>query len=210
MQIDKNVNTDTNTDTNTVTNTNTNTTRLNLKRKRGDGAGGSQTNINGLSYEKLTELTELNDCLTILEPNVNYVKIKFNQGGDEYYKTNQYKFYKFMRKHTNKNIKKAHGCKNPDECYIRENDKIIFIIEKKFQQTSGSVCEKIQTADFKLWQYSRTFPEYKIVYIYCLSDWFQFNCKAELEYLKFKNVPVFWGKSLSYKNDIINFIINYE
>ena len=39
------------------------------------------------------------------------------------------------------------------------------IIEKKFQQCSGSVCEKIQTPDFKLWQYQRIFPNYKIHYV---------------------------------------------
>ena len=51
-------------------------------------------------------------------------------------------------------MEKAHGCKNPDECYIDKESKNMFIIEKKFQQCSGSVCEKIQTPHFKKWQYS--------------------------------------------------------
>ena len=84
------------------------------------------------------------------------------------------------------------------------------IIEKKFQQVSGSVCEKIQTYDFKMWQYQRTFPSYNIVYIYCLSEWFKTNCKAELEYFEYRNVPLFWGNSPSYKNDIIHFMNNYK
>ena len=67
---------------------------------------------------------------------------------------------------------------------------------------------KIQTSDFKLWQYGRTFPSYQIVYIYCLSDWFRENCKAELEYLLLKNVPVFWGSSPTYKKDIVKFILS--
>ena len=104
------------------------------------------------------------------------------------------------------NVPRAHGCKNPDECYIDEEDKKIFIIEKKCQQVRGSVCEKIQTSDFKVWQYSRTFPGYKVVYIYCLSDWFKENCKAELEYLAFKGVPVFWGNDVEYKRKIVYFI----
>ena len=62
----------------------------------------------------------------------------------------------------------------------------------------------------KNWQYNRTFPEYKIVYAYCLSDWFKENCKAELEYLDYKNVPVFWGKDVDYKNKVVNFIVNYK
>jgi len=115
-----------------------------------------------------------------------------------------------MKDKMNKDIAKAHGCKNPDECYIDEEFKNIFIIEKKFQQCPGSVCEKIQTSDFKLWQYSRTFPDYTIIYIYCLSDWFKKNCIVELEYLNIKNVPYFWGGSETYKDDIINFILNYK
>ena len=115
-----------------------------------------------------------------------------------------------MDKHVDKNIKKGHGCKNPDESYIDENTKTVFIIEKKFQQVSGSVCEKIQTWDFKIWQYNRTFPEFNIVYIYCLSEWFKKNCEAELEYFQFKQIPIFWGNSKTYKADIINFIVNYK
>jgi hypothetical protein len=91
-----------------------------------------------------------------------------------------------MKDELDTSICKAHGCKNPDECFIDKNRKTIFIIEKKFQQVGGSVCEKIQTPDFKVWQYRRTFPLYQIVYIYCLSEWFKDNCKAELEYLQHK------------------------
>jgi len=82
----------------------------------------------------------------------------------------------------------------------------VFIIEKKFQQTPGSVCEKIQTAPFKLNQYKKMFPEYNIYYIYCLSDWFKSNCIAELEYLKDEGIPVFWGNSDKYKEEIIDYI----
>ena len=110
----------------------------------------------------------------------------------------------------NRTIENAHGCKRPDECVIDDVNKVIFILEKKFQQTSGSVCEKIQTAGMKRWQYSRIFPDYNIVYIYCLSDWFKDNCKAELEYLAYLKVPVFWSNSITYKSDIVQFIINYK
>jgi hypothetical protein len=106
-----------------------------------------------------------------------------------------------------KNIEKGHGCKSPDECYINEQTKKIFILEKKFQQVNGSVCEKIQTSHFKKWQYSRSFPEYTIVYIYCLSKWFKKNCKAELEYLNIENVPFFFGNDIDYKKKIVGFII---
>lgn len=100
------------------------------------------------------------------------------------------------------------GAKTQMNVILMKKKKNIFIIEKKFQQVNGSVCEKIQTADFKIWQYSRTFPQYNIEYIYCLSNWFKNNCKAELEYLEFKNIPVFFGDD-EYKQNIINYIINY-
>ena len=125
-------------------------------------------------------------------------------------RTKQSNFFKCMEVHRDKSVKKAHGCKNPDECYIDNDKKIIFIIEKKFQQVSGSVCEKIHGCDFKLWQYNRTFPEYKIVYIYCLSEWFKKNCEAEIEYFIYDKVPFFWGNSKTYKDDIIKFIISYK
>jgi hypothetical protein len=177
-------------------------------KNKGTGAGGSNTNKNGLSYEKLTDL---GDKLTTI-PNENKYssKIKFNGSEKSFIKTKQANLFKCMTKYTEPNITKAHGCKNPDECYIDEESKNIFIIEKKFQQCSGSVCEKIQTSDFKKWQYKRTFPEFNIVYIYCLSEWFRKNCIAELDYLKYKGVPVFWGSSITYKDDMVNFIINYK
>ena len=123
--------------------------------------------------------------------------------------TNLFK-YMNMNKHINNKVEKAHGCVRPDECYIDEFNKNIFIVEKKFQQVNGSVCEKIQTPEFKIWQYNRIFPQYNVVYIYCLSEWFKNNCKAEIEYLEIKNIPYFWGNSNNYKNNIINFIINYK
>jgi hypothetical protein len=167
---------------------------------RGTGAGGCNTNRNGLSYETKTDLSteykvenyNCNQC-----PEIRF----FNN--DKIYK-------RVLKSHIfsciegiDKSVISAHGCKNPDECYIDVVSRIIFIIEKKFQQVSGSVCEKIQTGHFKLYQYGKTFPRYKIVYIYCLSDWFKDNCKAELEYLKEINIPVFWGNDVDYKNNFI-------
>ena len=172
---------------------------------RGTGAGGANTNGNGLSYEALTCL---DDCINLIEKNKNYEKISFHNNKNKILiSTKQSKFIKCMDNHRNKSISIAHGCKNPDECYIYENK--IFIIEKKFQQTSGSVCEKIQTGVFKRHHYSELYPDFTIIYIYCLSDWFKENCLSELAYLRNNNIPVFWGSSLTYKQDIIQFIINY-
>jgi hypothetical protein len=176
-------------------------------KNKGTGAGGRNTNKNGLPYE---EMTDLDDRITIMETNRFSKIIRFNNNKKQFIKTKQANLFKCMKDEININIEKAHGCKNPDECYIDKELKNIFIIEKKFQQCSGSVCEKIQTPDFKMWQYSRTFPDYTIIYIYCLSDWFKKNCIAELEYLDVKKISYFWGNSETFKDNIINFIINYK
>jgi len=174
---------------------------------KGKGAGGANTNKNGLSYETKTDLsTEYN----IIQQDKYSKKVTFTTNQNiSLLTTKQHNLFKCMDKNIDKNIYRAHGCKNPDECFIDEATKTMFIIEKKFQQTAGSVCEKIQTPDFKIWQYSRTFPNYTIIYIYCLSDWFKYNCKAEIEYLEYKKIPLFWGNSDSYKTDIVNFMIDY-
>lgn len=179
-------------------------------KNRGTGAGGSNTNKNGLPYE---ELTDLNDMVTVVQQSTLYSKVTFSSDVRKtFIKTKQANLFKYMNSinELNTHVEKAHGCKNPDECYIDTVSKNMFVIEKKFQQCSGSVCEKIQTGPFKLWQYTRTFPKYKIVYVYCLSAWFKENCKSELEYLAQQGIPVFWGNSTTYKQDIVDFIVNYK
>ena len=186
--------------------------KLNLNEKndkiinKGTGAGGANTNKNGLSYEKLTNL---DDMFVIIEKKKYGNRIEYKK---KYHmiQIKRNSLFKFLEKEIDKNVEKGHGCKNPDECFVDEDKKIIFIIEKKFQNVPGSVCEKIQTSDFKIWQYNRTFPNYQIVYMYCLSDWFKNNCKAELEYLNLKKIPIFWGKNEYYKTQILDFMINYE
>ena len=174
-------------------------------KNKGTGAGGSKTNQHGLPYERLTNLST---HYLVLQEHPHYQQICIKN--IPFVSTKKTSLFKYMDKHMDHQIVKAHGCKQPDECFINENNRTMFIIEKKFQQTGGAVCEKIQTSDFKLWQYSRTFPKYQIVYIYSLSDWFRENCVAELEYLNSKEIPVFWGNDTQYKTKIIDFMINYK
>ncbi len=192
---------------NAAANSDTNKNKIETKKNKtkGTGAGGAQTNKNGLPYESLTDLkTEY----TVVSTDKYCSHIKFPQCDKTWVSTGQSKFFKCMEPYMNKTVYKAHGCKHPDECYVDHCSNTIFILEKKFQHVTGSVCEKIQTSSFKIWEYSRMFPDFRIVYMYCLSDWFKTNCKAELEYLELKNVPVFWGNDTHYKNKIIDFIID--
>jgi hypothetical protein len=186
------------------------TTRLTLNAivNKGTGAGGSNTNRTGLSYEEKTDLTTEFEKVRETHSNCNIIKFKgFRQN---LILANKAKLSKYMKKdkQMNINIKPAHGCKCPDEAFIDKSNKKLYIIEKKFQQCSGSVCEKIQTAHFKRIHYNKLYPNYDVIYCYCLSNWFKENCEAELEYLEEINIPVFWGDDIDYKSKVIKFMLD--
>jgi hypothetical protein len=177
---------------------------------RGTGAGGKNTNKNGLTFEKKVSVISEIDIHSSNKKG-RYFEFGFKNDKDENYKyiaASQNGFFKYMdgKGEINNDIKPAHGCKKPDECIIDEDNKKIYIVEKKFQQVSGSVCEKIQTAPFKKEHYQKRIPNYKIHYIYCLSKWFEKNCETELEYLKENGIPVFIDNK-KIGEDIKNFII---
>jgi hypothetical protein len=129
-------------------------------RNKGTGAGGSNTNRNGLSYEEKTDLSTRYKVLRKNSNCIHCIEIQFDNE-KVYTRINKGHIFKCIERVGN-SIQSGHGCKNPDECYVDKYLKIIFIIEKKFQQVSGSVCEKIQTPHFKVYQYKKTFPSYKI------------------------------------------------
>ena len=181
----------------------------NTMSNQGTGAGGATTNTNGLKYEDVTDVsTEYN----IIRETALFKEIQFNSSDKKFISGRKAALFKYMAENgkMDTSIQVAHGCKQPDQWFINEPDKQLFIIETKFQQKPGSVCEKIQTPHFKVWQYNRRFPSYDIVYIYCLSDWFKDNCKAELEYLEHEHIPVFWGCSDDYKSKLVEFMSNYK
>jgi hypothetical protein len=73
------------------------------------------------------------------------------------------------------------------DCFVNYRDKTVYIIEKKFQSSAGSVDEKLQTCDFKRKQYKKLFSSigYDIQYIYLLCDWFRKpEYRDVLQYIK--------------------------
>jgi hypothetical protein len=179
---------------------------------KGTGAGGAMTNHNGLNYE---DITSLDTHITVLceetygkGKNGKGYKVKFNENGKTFIKLCKSGLFLYMQtKNEINNIIPASGCKQPDEAFINEEDKTLFIIEKKFQQTTGSVDEKIQTGVFKKYHYSQLFNNYKIIYIYCLSDWFKkIEYSSVLKYLNENGVPIYFGSDIDYKDKITNFI----
>ena len=160
-----------------------------VKVNRGIGAGGANTNAHGLNYEVLTDLKNVM-CDTHLIP------------------LSKSLFHKEMisRNYRDTEVKPMHGCRQPDEAYLDDENKKLFIIEKKFQQVNGSVCEKIQTGDAKRENFQDMFPSLKVEYVYILSDWFRDNCQSELKYLSRRNIPVFWGSDPEFKTSIKTFM----
>lgn len=177
---------------------------------KGTGAGGANTNKNGLIFE---EVVDLKDGYESIQPSRNGIgsEVTFKGYLRTFIEVSKSALHKYMKEIRQKNmtLKPAAGCKQPDEAYIDLEEKNIIIIEKKFQQTSGSVDEKLQTGCFKQLHYKELFPNFKIYYMYCLSDWFQRDeYKSVLNYLKDGGIHVFWGNSETCKEKIIEFIHN--
>ena len=177
-------------------------------KNRGTGAGGSKTNKNGLPYEEITELKDDERYKNTGKIHTNkkeYPTVEID--GRPYTKPKKGGLRTYMEQQGE--YTKREKCLQPDECYVDELLKTINIIEKKFQQTPGSVDEKIQTAIFKKEFYEEQYPNYKIKYCYCLSDWFrQSKYEPEMRYLKKYGFKVFWGTEPSYQNDILDWIVN--
>jgi len=189
----------------------TNMSEITIINNRGTGAGGANTNVNGLQYESLTDLNPVEVNLSTRIRNGIHNEVAFEGYSRKFILANKSMLHKYMKQigELNPDLIPASGCKEPDEAYIETEQKVVFIIEKKFQQGHGSVDEKIQTGHFKAEHYAELFPKYKVHYIYCLSDWFKRDeYKSPLRYLKKHNIPVFWGSSETYKQDVIEFMHN--
>ncbi len=135
------------------------------------GKGGANTKT-GLVFEGKTDLT------TFLSSQKNY-EVK---DGVVYYKNElvarvfkKHSFYKFLEEEgvVWKNIVSKRLLPD-DSIYVIINN-TMFIIECKFQQSAGSVDEKLQTCDFKKRQYQKLLAQLnmEVEYIYLLSEWFK-------------------------------------
>ena len=154
-------------------------------KNKGTGAGGKNTNANGLNFE---EMAYLDDYFSIITKMSYGIKIQFNGYSKEFIYLKKKEFSKWTQQlpvGEYNNIPKLHGTKEPDACFINEESKQIIILEKKFQNSGGSVAEKLQT------------PINKIR-----------NAKAELIDLDEDNIPYYIGLSKDIKNQVVNEINN--
>ena len=152
---------------------------------RGTGAGGSNTNKTGLGFESDTDIGVIDNMIRLPQGELHRFMNKNGYILDENYKNS-------------KNL--AHGCKRPDDAHLEPKKNILYLIEKKCQNTSGSVAEKLQTAVFKKSFYQKIYPTVHICYIYMLSDYFKTACPVELEFLKENGIPYYFQEDNIVKN----------
>ena len=72
---------------------------------------------NGLNFEEKTNLVKHN------------MPVQFRENGPIFINVSKNGLKKYMISKRS-NVKDAHGCKRPDECFINEDSRTIFIIEK--------------------------------------------------------------------------------
>lgn len=97
----------------------------------------------------------------------------------------------------------------PDEVFINVKKKKAYIIEKKFQNTSGSTDEKLQTCDFKKRIYKKLLrgTGFTVKYFYVCNDWFKQPYYEDVhKYIKKSKCSLFFNeiplKKLGLKNHI--------
>ena len=146
---------------------------------KGTGAGGANTNVTGKSFEQKTEnetrllasgfvRKQIPGCEKNLESSFYYLikesgptesVVYLTQGGLKKY------FKHFFKKEL---------CRHPDEAYLfRNGDKYTLkVLEKKNQNTSGSVDTKLMTARDFIEEYEDSIEDsnFTIKYGFCISD----------------------------------------
>lgn len=144
--------------------------------------GGAQTNINGLKFERETQLSEAMAAAGFTVKQIDTTKNGAAQT-HELLDENQQLIGLLTQKHgLYKHFLEPNGIPHtilsaqlqPDEAFINYKNKTVYIIEKKYQAVSGTADEKLQTCPFKLRQYRRLFTPlgYDVKYMYVLNDWF--------------------------------------
>lgn len=144
--------------------------------KSGKGGGNTKT---GLVFEGKTDLK------TFLEEQPGYRVEKIDNDNFRYKVyfrekevANIFKKYGFYRYLKSIGIEwKNHISRKllpDDSIYVIVNN-TLYIIECKYQQTEGSVDEKLQTCDYKKKQYQKLMApaNIEVEYVYLLADWFR-------------------------------------
>lgn len=142
---------------------------------RKGGKGGSNT-LTGLYFENTKDILKIFQKIPgyqIKKSNIGYKIFFKNKYIAHSYK--KYQLYKFL-KTKGVDWKKVLSKKLlPDDALYVILNNVLYIIEIKYQQVSGSVDEKLQTCDFKKKQYKKLMSliNIDVEYIYILNNWFK-------------------------------------
>lgn len=142
-----------------------------MARQPNTFGGGAQTNINGLTFERDMDLLRVIDTLSNFHTIDNKIYFNSNLVAEHFSKHSLYKNFLVPNEINWKDYISSQLL--PDDVLITQ--KACYVIEKKFQNVSGSVDEKLTTFPFKTQQYQKMFtPLGKQVYFYyLLSNWFE-------------------------------------
>lgn len=167
------------------------------------GGIGGNTTLTGLNFEKKVDLITLLSAIkgySVEKSDVGHNILFNNEIVARCFK--KHEFYKFLDEHRidYKNILSKKLL--PDDALLVIVRETLFIIEVKYQQTAGSVDEKLQTCDFKRKQYLKLVQPLgvKVEYVYVLNNWFkQSSYRDVLDYInsvnchyKFNELPLSW------------------
>ncbi len=135
------------------------------------GKGGGNTKT-GLVFEGKTDLSEFLNSQNGYKVEQGNVYFKSELVGRIFKKHGFYKFLEELKIDWKSLISKK---LLPDDSIFVIIANTLFVIECKFQQTEGSVDEKLQTCDFKRKQYQKLLSKanIEVEYMYLLSDWFR-------------------------------------
>jgi len=160
------------------------------------GKGGANTNKTGLLFERETSLET-----ALVDAGFQVVAGEILQDSKKLgLLMEKTKLYKFLEGNDVDWKKIVSTRLLPDEAVFSYSSNSLTVVEKKWQEVSGSVDEKLQTSGFKLRQYRNLFEPLgaNVKYIYLLNDWFAHpRYRDVLEYIResgadyhFKSLPL--------------------
>ena len=154
-----------------------------MNRRPNTVGGGANTNRNGLRFEARADLRDAIKAHPEYELSNDKVYKKGKIVAEYYEKHGLYN--KYLERRGIQYGTRISSKLLPDAALLVGDT--MYIIEKKYQNASGSVSEKLQTCDFKKKQYQKLFKglSIKIEYYYVLNEWFNQPVFADVfEYIE--------------------------
>jgi len=185
---------------------------------RGTGAGGGKTNANGIPFEKRTE----NESRLLKKGFIRKdIPGKKNKNG--FYLVKELSPTESITYVTKSGLKayckhffKKEMCREPDEAYLikKGDDYILKVLEKKNQNTPGSVDTKLLAGGGFIDEYEFLLGEnFKVEYAFCLSAFLQKDytgkskkSEALRHVLKKQGIPVLFGEDTDYFEKLDNWL----